>query len=120
MRVLGLVFAGTSTEARETMTAFLERTMGLERAQVAGVEADLFRLPDGSHVAVASPGGMGATERSIGFLVEDLDEAIGTLSRVGVSTGAVNHNAVERYTHFRAPDGHLYELIERTTRGRSG
>ena len=120
MRVLGLVFAGTSTEARETMTAFLERTMGLERVQVAGVEADLFRLPDGSHLAVASPAGMGATERSIGFLVEDLDEAIGTLSRAGVTTGAVNHNAVERYTHFRAPDGHLYELIERITRGQSG
>jgi catechol 2,3-dioxygenase-like lactoylglutathione lyase family enzyme len=115
MRVLGLIFAGTSTKARPTMATFLEHTMGLERVRVAGVEADLFRLPDGSHVAVASPGGMGATARSIGFLVEDLEEAVGTLNRAGVKTGAVNQNAVERYTHFRAPDGHLYELIERTT-----
>jgi glyoxylase I family protein len=115
VRVLGLIFAGTSTEARPTMATFLEQTMGLERVQVAGVEADLFRLPDGSHVAVASPGGIGATARSIGFLVEDLDKAIDTLKRAGVATDAVNQNAVERYTHFRAPDGQLYELIERTT-----
>lgn len=114
MRVLGLVFAGTSTEARPAMSVLLEQTMGLKRVQVAGVEADLFRLPDGSHVAVASPGGMGETVRSIGFLVEDLDEAIGTLVRAGVRTGAVNRNGVGRYTHFRAPDGQLYELIERT------
>jgi catechol 2,3-dioxygenase-like lactoylglutathione lyase family enzyme len=110
-----LIFAGTATEARPAMAKFFEETMGLQRAQVAGIEADLFRLPDGSHVAVASPGGMGATVRSIGFLVEDLDEAIGTLKRAGVRTDAVNQNAVERYIHFRAPDGHLYELIERTT-----
>jgi hypothetical protein len=114
MRVLGLIFAGTSTEARPAMAAFFEQTMGLERARVAGVEADLFRLPDGSHVAVASPGEMGETARSIGFLVEDLDEAIGTLNRAGVRTGAVSRNAAERYAHFRAPDGHHYELIERT------
>jgi len=63
MRVLGLVFAGTSTEARATTEAFLERTTGLDRVQVAGVEIG---LPDGSYVAVADPGGMGASDRSIG------------------------------------------------------
>jgi glyoxylase I family protein len=114
MRVLGLIFAGTSTETRPAMARFLEHTLGLARVQVAGVEADQFRLPDASHVAVASPGGMGATARSIGFLVEDRDEAISTLSGAGVATGAVSQNAVERYTHFRALDGHLYAMIERT------
>ncbi len=43
MYVLGLVFAGTSTEARPEMTRFLATTMGLEPTLVEGVEADLFR-----------------------------------------------------------------------------
>jgi glyoxylase I family protein len=96
------------------MTRFLATTMGLEPTLVEGVEADLFRLPDGAHVAVASPGGMGDTARSIGFLVDDLDEAIGELVCSGVWTGPVSSNGAERYAHFRAPDSQLYELIERT------
>lgn len=113
MHVLGLIFAGTSTEARPAMSLFLEQTMGLRRVEVDGVEADLFVLPDGAQMAVASPGGMGGSSRSIGFLVDDLDEAIDTLLRSGVPAGPVNQNAVYRYSHFRAPDGELYELIQR-------
>lgn len=59
MRILGLVFAGTSTPHRSQMAEFLGDTLSLQRVQVDGVEADLFALPDGSTFAVASPGGMG-------------------------------------------------------------
>lgn len=113
MRVLGLIFAGTATEARRAMTTFLAQTMGLATDGARDVEADLFRLPDGSRFAVASPQGLGATTRSIGFLVEDLEEAVGDLRRAGVATDSVHENAAERYVHFRAPDGQLYELVER-------
>jgi hypothetical protein len=95
------------------MTQFLATTMGLEATLVEGVEADLFQLPDGAHVAVASPGAMGDTARSIGFLVDDLDEAIGELVCSGVWTGPVSSNGAGRYAHFRAPDSQLYELVER-------
>lgn len=74
MRVLGIVFAGTAQ--RPQMTAFARDVLGMTPAQVTGVEADLFDLPDGSSFAVASPQGMGATDRSVGFLVDDIDVAL--------------------------------------------
>lgn len=95
------------------MTRFVRDVLGLARVNVDGVEADLFKLPDGSSFAVASPGGMGESTRSLGFLVADLDEAIAELELAGVTIGTPTSNAVERYVHFTAPDGHLYELVER-------
>ena len=113
MTILGLIFAGTSTEHRSLMTSFLEDTLALDRVHVDGVEADLFALPDGSTFAVASPGGMGETDRSLGFRVDDLDAVAQTLRDAGIEIDEPNTNAQEKYLHFRAPDGHIYELVER-------
>jgi glyoxylase I family protein len=78
------------------------------------VEADLFDLPDGSSFAVASPQGMGATARSVGFLVDDIEAAVQELRAAGADVDDyISENARERYVHFRAPDGQLYELVER-------
>ena len=55
MRILGLVFAGTATNARVEMTEFVEQTLGLKPVEVGGVEADMFELPDGANFAVAGP-----------------------------------------------------------------
>ena len=95
------------------MTTFVREVLGLAGRTVEGVEADLFGLPDGSSFAVASPGGMGPSERSLGFLVESLDQAVAELHAAGIETDAPAANEVERYVHFTAPDGHLYELVER-------
>jgi catechol 2,3-dioxygenase-like lactoylglutathione lyase family enzyme len=113
VRIKGIVFAGTATPARPQMSAFVETVLGLSRIQVDGVEADLFAFPDGSTFAVASPDGMGPTERTLGFLVDDLAAAADELRRAGIETDAdISHNASQRYLHFRAPDGNLYELVE--------
>jgi glyoxylase I family protein len=113
--ILGLIFAGSSSDSRVEMAVFVEAVLGLPRAAVAGIEADLFDLPDGSRFAVASAGGMG-TERTIGFLVANVDAALAELRQAGVETDdAVTENAEYRYVHFRAPDGGLYELVERRT-----
>ena len=112
MQILGLAFAGTATDRRAEMTRFVLDTLGLERKKVSGVEADMFVLPDGSHFAVAYPGGMGETTRSIGFQVERLDEAVAELQRAGVEVDEPAENEHQRYVHFRAPDGQLYELVE--------
>jgi catechol 2,3-dioxygenase-like lactoylglutathione lyase family enzyme len=113
VRILGLVFAGTSTEHRPQMVRFLRDTLGLEQVRVSGVEADLFELPDGARFAVADPRGMGDTSRSVGFLVESLDQAITELRAAGVEVDDdAGENDLMRYVHFRAPDGKLYELIE--------
>ncbi len=94
------------------MVLFVEEILGLERARIGGVEADLHALPDGSHFAIADPRGMGDTDRSIGFLVEHLDDAIVELRAAGVTVDDPAENDQQRYIHFRAPDGKLYELIE--------
>jgi hypothetical protein len=113
VHVLGVIFVGTSTRQRPEMVAFLEQVLELPRRQVADVEADLFALPDGSTFAIAWPGGMGESERSIGLLVADLEEAMSELRATGVSVGEMAISSVWRYAHFVAPDGQLYELIER-------
>lgn len=114
MNIQGIVFAGTGTAARAQMTAFTRDVLGLAPSRVTGVEADLFDLPDGSSFAVASPQGMGATDRSVGFLVQDIDQAVRELRAGGtIVDEEISGNDRERYVHFRAPDGHLYELIER-------
>jgi hypothetical protein len=113
MRILGLTFAGTASEHRDEMSRFLRDVLGLQPVSVDGVEADLFSLPDGSEFAVASPGGMGDTARSIGFLVDNLDDALTVLARAGSQVGVTTENAGARYAHFRAPDNQLYELVER-------
>jgi catechol 2,3-dioxygenase-like lactoylglutathione lyase family enzyme len=112
VRVLGLAFAGTATDKRADTVAFLSETLGLTRAADSGVEADLFELPDGSRFAVADRGGMGGTSRSVGFLVSNLEEAVATLRDAGIEVDEPAANDRHRYVHFRAPDGHLYELVE--------
>jgi len=97
------------------MARFAAETLGLEQVQVGGVEADMFELPDSSHFAVADTRSMGDTSRSIGFLVADLDEAVAELRAAGVEVGQPAENDRDRYVHFRAPDGKLYELVERSS-----
>ena len=112
MEILGLVFAGSATESRPAMARFAAETLGLERVEIGGVDADMFALPDGSHFAVADPRSMGETSRTIGFLVADLDAAVDELRAAGVETGEPGENDRMRYAHFTAPDGRLYELVE--------
>ena len=94
------------------MARFVEETLGLEPVNIGGVEADMFSLPDGSHFAVANPRGMGDTSRSIGFRVENLESAVGELRDAGIEVDEPAENDRQRYVHFKAPDGKLYELVE--------
>jgi hypothetical protein len=112
VRIIGLVFVGTRTRSRPEMAEFVRDVLGLVPADVSGVNADLFELPDGSTFAVAAtnePRG----DRTVGFLVEDLDGATAELraARVDIDD-EITANERFRYVHFRAPDGRLYELVE--------
>jgi glyoxylase I family protein len=113
VQIRGVVFVGTSTAERDQMCVFARDVLGLEQLERPDVEANLFRLPDGATFAIASSGGMGPTERSIGFLVDDLDSAVAELKSAGTHMDEPAANTTERYAHFVAPDGQLYELVER-------
>ena len=113
MRVRGLTFVGTSTDARERMAALIGDVLGLPSVPVEGSGHDFFALPDGSTFAVGPSDGAGADGRIVGFLVDDVDQAATELRAAGVPTDDdVSVNARYRYAHFRAPDGHVYELVE--------
>lgn len=54
----------------------------------------------------------------MGFLVDDIDVAVQELRVAGAEVDdEISGNARERYVHFRAPDGQLYELVERLPKG---
>jgi glyoxylase I family protein len=112
VQVLGLIFAGTATARRVEMAQFVRETLGLQPVQVGGVDADMFELPDGARFAVADPRGAGDTSRTIGLLVEGIDVAVAELRAAGVEVDEPAENDLQRYVHFRAPDGKLYELVE--------
>ena len=113
MRVRGLTFVGTSTDARERMAALVRDVLGLPSVPVEGSGHEFFALPDGSTFAIGPSDGVGGDGRIVGFLVDDVDLAAAELRAAGVPTDDdVAANARYRYAHFRAPDGHVYELVE--------
>ncbi len=113
MRIRGIGFVGSVTPAHEETGRFFRDVLGLTPTTVAGVGASLFEAANGDVVAVGSPlEGDESAERTIGFLVDDLDGAVSELWAAGVETDGISENARWRYTHFRAPDGKLYELVE--------
>jgi glyoxylase I family protein len=113
MQIKGITFVGTRTGARSEMGTFVRDVLGLAPTTVDGVDAEMFALPDGSTFAVTSPDGPDDSERTVGFLVEDIQEAALALRAAGVTTDdEIAESATQRYLHFRAPDEHLYELVE--------
>jgi hypothetical protein len=113
MEIRGIGFVGSHTQAHGEMGSFLEDVLGLSPITIDGVGAELFATGSGDVFAVAPLSEEDdATERTIGFLVGDLDGAIAELHAADVETDGINENARWRYTHFRMPDGKLYELVE--------
>ena len=112
MRINGLAFVGTRTVDREAMTRFVQDVLGLAPTDPSGIDADVFELPDTSMFAIA-PTDDPTGERTVGFLVEDLDAAWAELRSAEVEVDdSIATNERFRYVHFRAPDGKLYELVE--------
>lgn len=114
MELLGLVFVGSATDRRAAMTRFVATTLGLPRVSAEGFGADVYELPDGSRFAVDDEREPGrGTSRTVGFLVGDLDAAVAELRAAGVPVDDALQLGSERYAHFHAPDGELYELVQR-------
>ena len=117
MEIRGIGFVGSHTEAHEEMCTFLRDVLGLRPMTVDGVGATLFA----PRTATSSPwpaptrrtGSPSARSGSSSTIV---DAAAAELHAAGVETDGINENAHWRYTHFRMPDGKLYELVEEPRR----
>ena len=114
--VKGLVWVGSRTEHYEKMVEFYRDTLGLRLEHEEG-EFALFRLPDGSKAEVFGPSDTEHTHFTTGpvagFLVDDVESARGSLEARGIEFIGHVHEwgpTGEAWSHFRAPDGNVYEL----------
>jgi catechol 2,3-dioxygenase-like lactoylglutathione lyase family enzyme len=113
----GVGWLGVRTERFEETARFFGAVLGLEETRrerdVAG-----FAFPDGTEVEVwrledefHSFFGAGPV---VGFRVDDVDEARGEMEAVGVEfLGPVQRTERDVWSHFRGPDGNVYEVISR-------
>jgi glyoxylase I family protein len=112
MEILGLTFVGTGSAHQPEMASFCRDVLGMTTAIDSGMTGDLFALPDGILFLATDEWEPGVGGRTIGFLVRDLDAAAAELNAAGFETDYVQENDRQRYVHFTAPDGQLYELVE--------
>ena len=116
MRVRKIGFVGTRTDRPEVMAGFLERVLGLEPTH-AGGDMWAFRLPDGSVAEVfgRSLNAHLTTGPVAEFQVDDVEAATEELRQDGVEIVFGPERSEEAglaWTHFRAPDGNVYGVIQ--------
>jgi predicted enzyme related to lactoylglutathione lyase len=114
MRVLGVVWVGTRTEAFGETMKFFRDVLGVPLEEV---EPDFgwSKMPNSSQFEVFGPSDTDHLHFSTGpvpeFLVEDLSMALAELRAAGVEIlGEPVVNGADGWLHFRAPDGNVYGL----------
>ncbi len=117
MRVKGIIWVGSATNAREKTAAFFTEHLGMQVTEDVpgftrlttqnGDRVELFG-PDSSEHEQLDTGPVA------GFWVEDIEEAHAELLEAAVDgvTDLEEGPDGHRWFYFRAPDGHFYELCE--------
>ena len=116
--VKGLAWVGTRTEHYEKMVAFYRDTLRLPLDYEEG-EFAIFKLADGSKAEVFGPSNTEhthfSTEPVVGFLVEDVRSVRKIMEADGIEfIGPVHvwEPTGEAWSHFRAPNGYVYEIVQ--------
>jgi len=117
MRAKGLSWVGTRTPEYDAMVRLFRDGLGLEVAHEAPDFAGLM-LPNGDKVEVFGPTDADHLHFDsgpvVGFLVEDVAVARAQLEETGLveMLGPLQSwPGGTAWQHFRAPDGHVYELV---------
>lgn len=115
---LGLEWAGARSSGTEAMAMFAERVLGMRRTgeepgivhlrMANGDGFELFEASDDLHAFMH-------TGPTVAFGVENLDAAFERLRATGaeVFLDGIRTDGSDRWVHFRAPDGCVYQLMER-------
>jgi hypothetical protein len=113
MRIEGLVFAGIASPDGAGLAGFFAEVLGVESVREVGYTR--FNFPNGSSIAVVPPGWIPPpSDTNLGFLVDDVDAATVELTARGIEPeGELQQSEEYRYRHFRAPDGRIFELLDR-------
>ena len=119
MKVKGIIWLGTRTDHFEQMTDFCHDVMGLTQASIEPGFA-VFDMPNGDRLEVFGPQqslNTFMTHPVAGFLVDDIVAARAEMEEKGIEFIGPIHGDSDDYkwTHFRAPDGFVYELTYSTT-----
>jgi hypothetical protein len=113
MRVIGIAWLGTRTDRFDEMREFFRELTGVAPREEQGLAA--FELASGDRIEVLDPavGESYMVAPVAGFLVEDVAAARAELESRGIEfLGPIQTGAGSSWSHFRAPDGHVYELTE--------
>ena len=115
MRLSRLSWVGTRTTDYDATVGFFRDVLGLAVIEDSGGFTAL-AVPDGSTVEVFGPTSSfnpPLTTPVAGFEVDDLEAAEQELRDAGSEIVLpISGGPDLRWLHFRAPDGHLYELSE--------
>jgi predicted enzyme related to lactoylglutathione lyase len=118
MNVRGLAWLGTRTTEFDGMVGFLKDVLGLTPA-IDDAGFAVFRLPNGDTVEV-----FGADDEHhrffttgpvAGFEVDDVAAAQAEMEAAGIEFFGKPESSPDGYSwsHFRAPDGSVYEIMSR-------
>jgi predicted enzyme related to lactoylglutathione lyase len=119
MKVHGVVWVGTRTDAFDETVAFFRTVMGVD-LNVVSKDFAWSRMPNTSQLEVFGPGDRDHLAFTTGpvpeFLVDDVDAATEELRAAGVELlGGPVVEADGAWVHFRAPDGNVYGLTAAST-----
>ena len=115
MKAKALSWLGTRTDKFEDTSRFFRETMGLDPVHEEPGFA-VYHLPNGDTVEVFGTDDQDHkhfdTGPVVGFLVDDVEEARAELETSGVQFIGPVHKADDggSWSHFRGPDGNVYEL----------
>lgn len=120
MRVIGLRWVGTATSNYDEMVTFLRDVLGL-RTDFEKLSTTEFRTANGDAVQVMGPDDLyhaffdeHARGPVVLFEVDDVRMAAAELRDAGIEVvGDLQTDSNWEWVHFRAPDGHMYELASR-------
>jgi glyoxylase I family protein len=119
MKTKGIVWLGTRTDRFDQMTDFCRDVMGLSQTSLEPGFA-IFDLPNGDRLEVfGSQHSYNTffTHPVAGFLVDYIEAARAELEAKGIEfIGPIESDTEDyKWTHFRAPDGFIYELTYSTS-----
>lgn len=117
MRVLGVAWLGSRTKNFEGLSEFFGKVMGMKKIYHED-ELNVFKTENGDIVEIF---GMNYKDALFfpnapvaGFLVDDIENGKKELEASGIEAGEIYGDGKgNRWMHFTAPDGNMYELTER-------
>lgn len=120
MKVYGLAWLGSRTGDIDEMHMLLADVLGLP-VGLEQPDARVFDLPDGSAFEVFKASDSAHTffdHPVAGLLVDDVREVRAHMEAAGIEFIGEVHDGIETswataWSHFRAPDGHVYVLVQR-------